>query len=92
MALMHFSQSSFFTPTMMFSSEEPWSIILTFTEASAMASTGFDNLPHNGSINNTLTVVHLTHKEAYKHYWWSNTVIPVIGTVLTAVIAQFGVV
>ena len=59
---------------------------------SAMAATGFDNLPHNGSINNTLTVVHLTHKEAYKHYWWSNTVIPVIGTVLTAVIAQSGVV
>ncbi len=58
----------------------------------AMSASCFDSLPHNGSINNTLTVVHLTHKEAFKHYWWTCNVIPFITTIIVAVIAQYGVV
>lgn len=59
---------------------------------SAMSASGLDSLPHNGSINNTLAVVKLTHKQAYKHYWWTNVVIPVIVTFIAAFIAQFGIV
>lgn len=59
---------------------------------SAMSASCLDSLPHSGSINNTLTVVQLTHREAYKHYWWTNVVIPLITTIIVAVFAQYGVV
>jgi H+/gluconate symporter-like permease len=34
----------------------------------------FDAMPHNGVIITTLAVAGLTHKQAYRHVWWSHCV------------------
>lgn len=40
----------------------------------AIAAGSFDAMPHNGVVITTLAVAGLTHKQAYKHIWWSHVV------------------
>lgn len=49
----------------------------------AMASGGFDSLPHCGAVVAVLAVTGLTHKEAYKDIGVVTVVIPVFATVVT---------
>lgn len=53
----------------------------------AMASGGFDSLPHCGTVVATLTITGLTHKQGYKDIGIITVVIPVLVTV--AMIAFF---
>lgn len=46
----------------------------------AMASGGFDSLPHCGAVIAMLTITQLTHKQAYKDVGVITVVIPVIAT------------
>jgi H+/gluconate symporter-like permease len=46
----------------------------------AMASGGFDSLPHCGAVIAMLTVTQLTHKQAYKDVGVVTVVIPVVAT------------
>lgn len=46
----------------------------------AMASGGFDSLPHCGAVVAMLTITGLTHKEAYKDVGVVTVIIPVIAT------------
>ncbi len=52
----------------------------------AMASTGFDSLPHNGAIITLLLVTGLSHRESYKDIGVVTVVVPVIGVLLVAVL------
>ena len=40
----------------------------------AIAAGSFDAMPHNGVVITTLAVAGLTHKQAYKHIWYSHVV------------------
>jgi H+/gluconate symporter-like permease len=46
----------------------------------AMASGGFDSLPHCGAVVAMLTITQLTHKQAYKDVGVITVIIPVIAT------------
>lgn len=52
--------------------------------ATAMASTGFDSLPHNGAIITVLLVCGLSHRESYKDIGVVTVIAPVLGLVLVA--------
>lgn len=52
----------------------------------AMASTGFDSLPHNGAIVTLLLVSGLSHREAYKDIGVVTVLVPVVGVVVVAVL------
>lgn len=54
----------------------------------AMASGGFDSLPHCGAVIAMLTVTQLTHKQAYKDVGMVTVVVPVIATLLTIGLAM----
>lgn len=45
----------------------------------AMASTGFDSLPHNGAIITLLLVCGLSHRESYKDIFVVTVMVPVVG-------------
>lgn len=45
----------------------------------AMASTGFDSLPHNGAIITLLLVCGLSHRESYKDIFVVTVIVPVLG-------------
>lgn len=45
----------------------------------AMASTGFDSLPHNGAIITLLLVCGLSHRESYKDIFVVTVIVPVAG-------------
>lgn len=45
----------------------------------AMASTGFDSLPHNGAIITLLLVCGLSHRESYKDIFVVTVLVPVVG-------------
>lgn len=51
----------------------------------AMASGGFDSLPHCGAVIAMLTITQLTHKQAYKDVGIITVAIPVIATLVTIV-------
>lgn len=53
----------------------------------AMASGGFDSLPHCGAIIAMLTITGLTHKEAYRDVGIITVIIPVIATLASAMMA-----
>ncbi len=56
----------------------------------AMASGGFDSLPHNGAVITLLTICGLTHKTSYKDIAMVSLAIPVTVTALTvAVLSMF---
>ncbi|WP_436371726.1 hypothetical protein [Cytobacillus sp. BC1816] len=54
----------------------------------AMASGGFDALPHNGAVITILAVVGLTHKDAYRHIFATAVIAPVIAAIPTIIIAS----
>lgn len=45
----------------------------------AMASIGFDSLPHNGAIITLLLVTGLSHRESYKDIFVVTVIVPVVG-------------
>tara|TARA_R100000935_G_scaffold41175_1_gene62793 strand:- start:2605 stop:3963 length:1359 start_codon:yes stop_codon:yes gene_type:complete len=55
---------------------------------SAMASGGFDSLPHCGAIIAMLTITQLTHKEAYKDVGIITVVVPMLATLCCIGIAM----
>lgn len=54
----------------------------------AMASGGFDSLPHCGAVVAMLTITGLTHKQAYKDVGVVTVVIPVIATLASLALAM----
>ncbi len=48
----------------------------------AMASGGFDAMPHNGVVITTLAVAGLTHKNAYKHLFFGHVVADTLGLIV----------
>jgi len=54
----------------------------------AMASGGFDSLPHCGAVIAMLTVTGLTHKQAYKDVGMVTVVVPVVATLATIALAM----
>lgn len=53
----------------------------------AIAAGGLDTLPHAGGIFILLGVVGITHKEGYKHIFWTTVVIPILVAFICAFIA-----
>jgi len=60
----------------------------TLHRLAAMASGGFDSLPHCGAVIAMLTITQLTHKEAYKDVGVVTVVIPVIATLVALAVAM----
>lgn len=54
----------------------------------AMASGGFDSLPHCGAVIAMLTITQLTHKQAYKEVGVVTVVVPVVATLITTALAM----
>ncbi len=48
---------------------------------SAIASGGMDALPHNGAVVTLLVCTALSHREGYKHVFWSAVVVPLLATI-----------
>jgi H+/gluconate symporter-like permease len=59
----------------------------TLHRLAAMASGGFDSLPHCGAVIAMLTITQLTHREAYKDVGVVTVVIPVIATLAALAMA-----
>ena len=51
----------------------------------AIAGGTFDTLPHVSSIFLFLAILGCTHKEAYKHLWWTTVVIPTVLIVIALI-------
>ena len=58
---------------------------------SAIASGGLDSLPHNGAVNSGLRIAGLTHKQAYIHTFIECTIIPLIVSIFTLLMAMAGI-
>ncbi|MGY0374515.1 GntP family permease [Clostridium sp. JNZ J1-5] len=58
----------------------------------ALASGGFDSLPHNGAVITLLSICGLTHKDSYADVGMCSVVIPVFTLVIVVILATFGVV
>ncbi|KAA2214817.1 GntP family permease [Teichococcus oryzae] len=57
----------------------------------AIASGGFDSLPHNGAVISLLTITGLTHRESYKDIFVVNLLIPVTALIVIIVLGtMFG--
>ncbi|MBE9606984.1 GntP family permease [Acetobacteraceae bacterium H6797] len=54
----------------------------------ALASGGFDSLPHNGAVISLLTITGLTHRQSYKDIFVVNLAIPVAVLVLVIVLGS----
>lgn len=54
----------------------------------AMASGGFDSLPHCGAVIAMLQITQLTHKQAYKEVGVVTVVVPVVATLFTILLAM----
>ncbi|MDL2219317.1 GntP family permease [Ruminococcaceae bacterium OttesenSCG-928-O06] len=54
----------------------------------AVAAGTFDSLPHASGIFLVMAMMGLTHKEAYKHFFWITVIIPLIITVIGTVAAM----
>lgn len=54
----------------------------------AMASGGFDSLPHCGAVIAMLTITQLTHKQAYKDVGVVTVIVPVVATLATIALAM----
>jgi H+/gluconate symporter-like permease len=59
----------------------------TLHRLAAMASGGFDSLPHCGAVIAMLTITQLTHREAYRDVGVVTVAIPVIATLVALTIA-----
>jgi len=60
----------------------------TLHRLAAMASGGFDSLPHCGAVIAMLTITQLTHKDAYKDVGVVTVIIPVIATLAALAVAM----
>ncbi|KEI01842.1 transporter [Clostridium botulinum] len=58
----------------------------------ALASGGFDSLPHNGGIITLIGICGMTHKESYKDIAVCSVLIPIATLVVIVILANFGVV
>lgn len=58
---------------------------------SLISSGGLDSLPHSGAVISGLRVSALTHKQAYKHVFITNTVIPIIVSIFALALATMGI-
>lgn len=58
----------------------------------ALASGGFDSLPHNGAVITLLGICGLTHKESYKDIGVISVIIPLLSLVIVLVFAVLGLV
>lgn len=58
----------------------------------AMAAQGLDSLPHASAIVVGYAVCRTTHKDSYKHIFWTNVVATILGAIVAAILASFGVV
>ncbi|EDS76973.1 GntP family permease [Clostridium massiliodielmoense] len=58
----------------------------------ALASGGFDSLPHNGGIITLLGICGMTHKESYKDIAVCSVFIPLCTLVIVVILANFGIV
>lgn len=54
---------------------------------SAIASGGLDALPHNGAVVTLLLAAGVTHKEGYKHVFWTGVAAPVLATIPALIMA-----
>ena len=54
----------------------------------ALSTVGLDSLPHNVAVVTTLTIFGLSHKEAYKHFWWITVVFTVLSCVPAVIAAM----
>ncbi len=54
---------------------------------SAIASGGLDALPHNGAVVSLLMVAGISHKDGYKHVFWTGVAAPVLATIPALIIA-----
>lgn len=56
-----------------------------------ISSGGLDNLPHSSGVATALGVAHLSYKDAYKHGFALNCVVPLIVVTILAVLVTLGV-
>jgi len=60
-----------------------------FHRISAIAASSFDALPHNGGVIAFLVIAGLTHKDAYKHVFFTGVVGPTIAGLFALAVALF---
>lgn len=48
-------------------------------------------MPHNGAIFSSLSIVRVSHKDIFKHYFWLGGVIPGIVTMIGIVLSKMGI-
>lgn len=58
----------------------------------SISSCGLDSLPHNSAVVIAVQTLEMTHKECYKHFFFLNTLSPLIASILCAFISMLGVV
>ena len=56
----------------------------------ALASGGFDALPHNGAVITLLAITGLTHRKSYGDIFVVSVAIPVFATIVVILLGQFG--
>lgn len=59
-----------------------------FHRLAAISSGGLDSLPQSGGVLTMLSVVGVTHKEAYHYAFWISTVIPIATALICALLAN----
>ncbi len=57
----------------------------------AIASTGFDSMPHCGGVTTVSSLCNEPMKDCYKHIFVSTTLVPVIALIITLLLAAAGV-
>lgn len=56
----------------------------------ALASGGFDALPHNGAVITLLAITGMTHRKSYSDIFVVSVAIPVLATIAVILLGQFG--
>jgi H+/gluconate symporter-like permease len=57
---------------------------------STIASGGLDSLPHSGAVITLLTVMGLTHRQAYKDIFWLTVIVPLVALAVALALAALG--
>jgi len=57
----------------------------------AIASGGLDSVPHSSAVNIGLQITGLNHNNAYRHFFWCCTAIPLIVLMIAVILASMGV-
>lgn len=53
----------------------------------SIASGGLDALPHNGAVITLLTAAAVSHKDGYKHIFWTAVVAPIVASIPAILLA-----